>query len=117
MERGFVAGEGNTVRVFKTSVANAGNVANVASLASTSVTPLKKSLLFDLATCPDAGASLAPGATQPNKLLDNFEAMAFGPDLPGGRRAMVLVSDDNSGANQTARVIALAIDSKALTTR
>ena len=117
LERGFVANEGNTVRVFKTSVAGAGNVASVASLASTSVQPLQKTLLFDLATCPDAGAELAPGATQPNKLLDNFEAMAFGPDLPGGRRAMVLLSDDNSGANQTARVIALAIDSKALTTR
>lgn len=115
LERGFVAGEGNTVRVFKTSVAGAGNVANVASLASTSVAPLQKSLLFDLATCPDAGATLAPGATQPNKLLDNFEAMTFGPDLTGGRRSLVLVSDDNSGANQTARLIALAIDSKSLT--
>ena len=41
----------------------------------------------------------------------------LGPDLPGGRRAFIILSDDNSGANQTARVIALAIDTKALTAR
>jgi hypothetical protein len=117
LERGFVANEGNTVRVFKASLAGARDVASVASLAMTTVTPLQKSLLFDLATCPDTGATLAPGATQPNKLLDNFEAMTLGPDLPGGRRALIILSDDNSGTNQTARVIALAIDSKLLSPR
>jgi Esterase-like activity of phytase len=112
-----VANEGNTVRVFKASLAGARDVTTVTSLATTSVTPLQKTLLFDLATCPDTGATLAPGATQPNKLLDNFEAMTLGPDLSGGRRALVIVSDDNSGTNQTARVIALAIDSKLLAAR
>jgi hypothetical protein len=117
MERGFVANEGNTVRVFKTSVAGASDISRVAALTSTSVAPLQKTLLFDLATCPDNGASLAPGATQPNKLLDNFEAMALGPELPGGRRALILLSDDNSGTNQTTRLIALAVDNRALAPR
>ena len=114
LERGFVAGEGNTVRVYTASLRGAQNVANVAALATTTAAPLQKSLLFDLATCPESGARLAPGATQPNALLDNFEAMTLGPALSGGRRALVLLSDDNSGANQTSRVVALAVSESKL---
>jgi hypothetical protein len=109
MERGFVAGEGNTVRVFTVKLQGAEDVSGVESLATSDVEPVQKQLLFDLAACPDAGATVAPGAIQPNALLDNFEAMAFGPDLPGNRRSLVLVSDDNGGSNQTTRVVVLSI--------
>jgi hypothetical protein len=117
LERGFAVGEGNTVRVYSASLKGASNVASVAALATTTVAPLQKALLFDLASCPESGAKLAPGATQPNALLDNFEAMTLGPALSGGRRAFVMVSDDNSGANQTARVVALAVNESKLQAR
>jgi two-component system sensor histidine kinase KdpD len=35
--------------------------------------------------------------------------MTLGPVLPGGRRALILISDDNGGANQTTRIVALGI--------
>ena len=69
---------------------------------------------FDLASCPDEGATIPPGAVQPNALLDNFEAMAFGPYLPGGRHALVLLSDDNLGANQTTHLVGVALPTKDL---
>ncbi len=109
LERGFAAGEGNTVRVFQVALAGARDVAAEASLAAPRLTPIRKSLLVDLANCPPSGAATAPGATQPNPLLDNVESLALGPRLPGGRRALLLQSDDNFGANQTTRVIALAV--------
>jgi hypothetical protein len=109
LERGFVASEGNTVKVFRVKLQGAEDVSGVSSLASTNVEPVEKELLFDLAACPDDGATVPPGAVKPNALLDNFEAMAFGPDLPGDRRSLVLVSDDNEGSNQTTRVVVLSI--------
>ena len=52
----------------------------------------------------------APGAVQPNPLLDNFEALTLGPVLPDGRQSLVLVSDDNFNRSQTTRVIVLAVE-------
>ena len=107
LERGFVAGEGNTIRIFRVSLTTAEDVSGVPSLAASGLTPLAKTLLVDLVTCPDAGAISAPGAVQPNPLLENFEAMALGPNLPGGQRSIVLLSDDNGATNQNTRVVVL----------
>jgi hypothetical protein len=114
MERGFVAGQGNTVRVFAVSLEDTADVSGEASLGAPGLVPLVKTLLFDLAQCPGSGAPVPAGATQPNPLLDNFEAMALGPTLPGGKQALLLVSDDNGSATQTTRVIALAVSRAAL---
>jgi len=110
LERGFKPGEGNTVSVFRVSVEDAADVSDEPTLAAAGLVPVAKTLVFDLANCPPSGATIPPGATQPNALLDNFEAMTLGPKLPGGRRALLLLSDDNAGANQTTRFIALAVD-------
>jgi hypothetical protein len=107
LERGFVAGLGNTVRVYRVSVAGAADVSAEPALADGGSDPLAKSLLVDLAHCPAAGAESPQ--PQPNPLLDNFEAMTLGPPLPGGRRALVLVSDDNGSPGQVTRVVVLAI--------
>jgi len=109
LERGFVAGQGNTVRVFRVSVKGAADVSGELSLAAPGLVPLAKTLLVDLAGCPPSGATIPPGATQPNALLDNFEGMTLGPYLSGGRRALILQSDDNAGTNQTTRLIVLAV--------
>lgn len=114
LERGFVAGQGNTIRIFRVSLRASTEVSSVDSLASLGVVEearalAAKQLLVDVVNCPSGGATTAPGATQPNPLLENFEAMTLGPRLPGGYRALVLLSDDNLSAGQTTRVVALAV--------
>jgi hypothetical protein len=107
MERGWVRGEGNTVRIFQVSLEGAADISEVASLATPGGPPsLVKELVVDLARCPPSAATSPQ--SQPNPLLDNFEAMALGPLLPDGRRSLVLVSDDNRSPFQVTRVVVLA---------
>ena len=105
LERGFVAGEGNTVRIFRVSLKGAEDVSAEPTLDSPDLEPVEKELLVDLADCPASGAT-TPG-TQTNPLLDNFEALTLGPRLPGGQRALLLVSDDNFSEGQVTRILAL----------
>ena len=110
MERGFQAGVGNAVRIYRVSLDGAKDVSGVESLATSNVEPVQKELLVDLSDCPASGANAAPGAVQANPLLDNFEALTLGPLLPDGRQSLVLVSDDNFNRSQTTRVIVLAVE-------
>ncbi|MEU8242540.1 esterase-like activity of phytase family protein [Actinoplanes missouriensis] len=109
VERGFTAGAGNTVRVFRVSATGAPDVSGVAAL-STLTDPrawLGKELLFDVADCPPSGATAKQ--PQPNPLLDNIEGAALGRSLPGGRRVLHLISDDNGSATQITRVYSFAV--------
>ena len=107
MERTFVPGVGNTIRVFTVSLRQAVDVSARASL--TDDAPfLQKKLLFDLADCPPSGA--VAKQPQPNPLLDNVEALALGGWLPDGRRQLYLLSDDNNGSTQVTRFYSLAVD-------
>ena len=108
LERGFQSGVGNTVRVFRISLGEAEDVSGEPSLAEPDLEPLEKELLVDLAACPPGGAT-TPG-TQPNPLLDNYEGLTLGPRLPGGRRSLLLQSDDNFSAGQVTRVVALGVE-------
>ena len=108
LERGFQSGVGNTARVFEVSLDGAEDVSDEASLAAPGLEPVEKELLVDLADCPSGGAT-TPG-TQPNPLLDNYEGLALGPRLPGGRRSLLLQSDDNFSAGQVTRVVALGVE-------
>ena len=89
--------------------AAATDITKVASLTDApSSVFLQKKLLFDLVDCPPSGA--AAKHPQPNPLLDNVEALALGGYLPGGRRQLYLMSDDNNGATQITRLYSLAVD-------
>ncbi|MGI8858684.1 MAG: esterase-like activity of phytase family protein [Rubrobacteraceae bacterium] len=114
LERGFVPGEGNTVRVFRVSLEGAENVSDEPSLATPGLEPVEKELLVDIADCPPDGAT-TPG-TQENPLLDNYESLSLGPRLPGGRRSLLLQSDDNFSAGQVTRVVVLAVENGQLET-
>ena len=86
MERSFsvgAPGTGNTIKLYAVKVAGADDVDGVESLASTpgTIRPVEKRLLLDLRTL--------------GLPLDNVEGMTFGPDLPDGRRSLLLVSDNN----------------------
>jgi hypothetical protein len=106
LERGFVSGAGNTVRVFIASLDGAADVSGAATLDAPGPAPLAKELLFDLADCPASGATNR--GPQANPLLDNFESLALGPRLADGRQTLLLVSDDNFGQNQVTRFVAVA---------
>ena len=108
LERGFQSGVGNAVRVFRVSLAGAEDLSDEPSLAAPDLEPVRKELLVDLADCPPSDAT-TPG-TQLNPLLDNYEGLALGPRLPGGRRSLLLQSDDNFSAGQVTRVVALGVE-------
>ncbi|MGC4939795.1 esterase-like activity of phytase family protein [Kribbella sp. DT2] len=109
MERTFVPDVGNTIRVFSVSTKHAPDVSKRESIAAAPAKDfVQKKLLFDLVDCPPSGA--VAKQPQPNPLLDNVEALALGGYLPGGRRQLFLLSDDNDGPTQTTRLYSLAVD-------
>lgn len=81
LERSYVAGRGNGAKIYRVELDGASDVAGLESLAGVDYTPVKKSLVLDLATL--------------GLPLDNLEGMAWGPRLPDGRPTLILVSDDN----------------------
>jgi hypothetical protein len=84
MERSFSVGVGNDIRVYRVALPGATNVSGVPDLQDLSrVRPAEKSLLLHLP---------ANVGGQP---LDNVEGMTLGPLLPDGRRAVLMVSDNN----------------------
>ena len=110
LERSFVAEPGNTgrtmnrIRLFRIDLRGASDVSAYDSLkAAAALTPVRKTLLLDLSNVSGLDAGLAPG-------LDNFEAMAFGPRLPGGRQTLILASDDNFNVSQRTWVLQFAVD-------
>ncbi|MBK9965111.1 MAG: esterase-like activity of phytase family protein [Holophagales bacterium] len=86
LERQYVEGTGNSVRIYEVSLEGATDVSTLESLEGATWVPARKALLLDLA---DAGIP-----------SENFEGMAFGPTLPDGRETLVVVSDDNFNAAQ-----------------
>jgi hypothetical protein len=102
MERSFsvggtVTGTGNSIRLYSVALPGATDVNGVFSLAGKldQVRPAKKTLLFDLDTLGIP--------------LDNVEGMTLGPTLPDGRRALVLVSDNNFAASQFTQFLLFAL--------
>jgi hypothetical protein len=93
VERAFVQGVGNKIRIYEASIAGASNVL-VRGLAGAK--PMRKRLLADLA---DFGLPL----------VDNIEGITWDPRLPSGERSLLLVSDDNFSASQVTQIIALAV--------
>ena len=106
LERGFIPGLGNTIRLFRVSLAGAPDLRAHASLADADLTPVPKRLLVDFGLCTP-GTAAHPGK-QTNPLLDNIESVTLGPLLPDGRQTLLLQSDDNFAADQVTRVYVLA---------
>jgi hypothetical protein len=96
MERAFVTGVANKIRIYEIDTLGATNILNTPSLAGADVKPVKKRLLVDLADLPLS-------------TVDNVEGMTWGPRLPSGERTLVLVSDNNFSATQVTQFIALAV--------
>ena len=98
MERSFsvgVQGTGNTIKLYTVAVPRADDVNGLQSILGLEVRPVDKALLLDLATL--------------GRPLDNVEGMVLGPNLPDGRRSLILVSDNNFAATQFTQFLMFAI--------
>jgi len=100
MERSFsvgAPGTGNTIKLYSVAFPGAGDVNGLDSIAGLgSVRPVQKTLLLDLRTLGIP--------------LDNIEGMTIGPNLPDGRRSLVLVSDNNFAPSQFTQFLLFALD-------
>lgn len=81
LERGFDRDNGVRIRLYVADPATADDVLDLPDLGGQRYRSAAKYLVGDL-----LGAGLR---------ADNWEGMAFGPDLPDGRKTLVLVTDDN----------------------
>ena len=102
-----VEGKGRSVtrsRIYDVELGAATDVRGIASL-STDLEwrPVSKQLLLDL---DDIRDELTPGF----QTLDNLEGMGLGPELEGGGRALLLVSDDNFRASQRTQFLLFRLE-------
>lgn len=97
LERSFAAGVGMSIRLYLADLSMADRLAPEDEIDDLeTIRPAAKRLLLDLAEL--------------DVPLDNFEGLAFGPDLADGRRTLFLVSDDNfNTAAQRSLLVALAV--------
>jgi len=97
-------------RLYAIDISGASDVSAVPSLPSTGlpdgVNAVKKSLFLDLL---DPAFGLA-GASAPEKI----EGLTFGPDLPDGRRLLLVTIDNDFVTTQDNTILAFAIDPRAL---
>ncbi len=102
MERSFSVGKGNTVKLYEARTQGATDISGVDDLfdegtgVKVPFEPVDKELLLDFASL-----GLVP---------DNLEGLAFGPDLPDGRKLLVVVSDNNFSPAQVTQLIAFAVE-------
>jgi hypothetical protein len=100
MERSFsvgVPGTGNSIKLYSVALPGATDINGVDRLAGSldRIRPAQKTLLLDLNTLGIP--------------LDNIEGMTLGPVLPDGRRALVLVSDNNFAPLQFTQFLLFAL--------
>lgn len=115
LERQFVRGLGNAIRVYDVSLANKQDVTGFKTLYDHPAdTFVDSRLLFDLSQCP-AGSpgQVAAKEEQTNPLLANVEGMALAPPETTGAhrgwRTLYMVSDDNRAEEQITRLYAFRI--------
>lgn len=87
LERAYMAGIGNSLRVYEIDTRHGSDTLAQDTLIAGGFSPSAKIPVLDFA---------ASGLMQ----LDNTEAMAWGPLLPGGGRSLVFLSDDNFNPGQ-----------------
>lgn len=112
MERGGMAGQGNSIRVYWVDLTDADDVTHGKPVGEHREDAYaRRKLLFDLAECPGGGAAAGPYGS--NGIVENTEGMALAPTPPGAhdpkRRTLYLVSDDNGDPHRITRVYRLSV--------
>jgi hypothetical protein len=108
LERGYVVEDPtptsrreNTIRIYRVRLDRMSEITGRDSLAAKPPErPLQKRLVLDL-------AAVANTLNERLHRLENFEAIAFGPNLPDGSPTLVLLSDDNFSPSQVTAMVAL----------
>ncbi|SHG36835.1 Uncharacterized conserved protein [Salegentibacter echinorum] len=108
LERAYSAGygsNGNTVKIFQVDASKASNTLAIDNLKKSDYQKASKKLVFDF-------KSIKSFLTK--EIIDNIEGMTFGPDLPNGKKSLILVSDDNfsSFSKQINQFILLELEIK-----
>lgn len=100
LERTFGIG-GAGAKLFQISLSNATDTYRIESLAGDpeTVSPVRKTLLFDLRTL---GIS-----------LDNLEGMTLGPKFADGSQSLILISDNNFSDDQVNQVLLFRLNNSA----
>ncbi|MFT4242167.1 MAG: esterase-like activity of phytase family protein [Acidovorax sp.] len=93
LERSYTLGVGNSIRLYRVALASGSDTLGLPALAPGNHVPLQKTLVADFARLG-------------LKHIDNIEGMTWGPLLPGGKRVLVFVSDDNFNPAQVTQFIA-----------
>lgn len=96
LERSYSEGVGVGARLFAVSLAGATEITGRAAVDPRNVRPVTKRLLVDLA---ELGV-----------VLDNLEALSWGPDLPDGRRSLLVLSDNNFNPLQLTQLLVFAVE-------
>ncbi|QLE54225.1 phytase [Nostoc sp. TCL26-01] len=108
LERSFVQGLGNTIKIYEVSLQGATDISTINSLDSLSaaefaaIQPAQKRLLLNLndLNLPNSDGNHPTG-------LDNVEGLALGPKLADGRQSILLVSDNNFSQTQFTQILTL----------
>jgi hypothetical protein len=95
LERAFMAGVGLSLRIYEIDTREASDTLALPRLVPGEYRAAPKRFVADFS---QLGLSR----------LDNTEGMCWGPRLPGGRRSLVVVSDDNFSSKQVTQFAALA---------
>lgn len=99
LERAYALGTGNSLRLYEIDTRDASDTLALDALTPDNHRPTPKKLVADFA---------ALGLSR----LDNTEGLCWGPDLPGGGRMLVAVSDDNFNPLQVTQFAAFEFTDK-----
>ena len=99
LERSFSTGVGNTIKLYEVSLANADDISDINSLSTVDISSIKS-----------AEKELLLNFDDLNITLDNIEGLTFGPDLPNGRRSLIVVSDNNFSTTQFTQILAFSVE-------
>ncbi len=98
LERSFSVGAGSTIKLYEVSLEGAEDISDIDSLKAVDIRKInsaRKKLLFDF--------------DKLNITLENIEGLTFGPNLPDGRRSLIVVSDNNFSSNQFTQLLAFSV--------
>lgn len=96
MERSYILGVGNYVKIFKVDLAEATDITLNKSLLEEQYIPVAKQLVIDF--------------SEYGEKIDNVEGMAFGKPFADGRKSLFCISDNNFNDSQQTQLWLFAIE-------
>ncbi|SMG17363.1 Uncharacterized conserved protein [Marivirga sericea] len=98
LERSYIEGVGNFVKLFEIETTNATDIKSVLALQNWTYEFVSKKLLIDFSDY--------------DLKIDNIEGMTFGPDFPNGDKSLLFISDDNFSEMQETQLWLFAVSKK-----